>query len=55
MELGIVVHYLTDYFCYPHNNKKYDFKPIHFIYENRLAYALRKINVEELSSTFIYC
>lgn len=41
MELGIVAHYLTDYFCYPHNNKKYDFKPIHFMYENRLAYALR--------------
>ena len=53
MELGIVAHYLIDYFCYPHNNKKYDFTPIHFIYENILAYVLRKINIEKLSYTFL--
>ncbi|MFU0825799.1 zinc dependent phospholipase C family protein [Clostridium sp.] len=53
MELGIVAHYLADYFCYPHNNKKYNFTPIHFIYENRLAYVLRKIDIEELSYTFL--
>lgn len=42
-KLGILGHYLTDYFCYPHNNNmtfKNDFKE-HVIYESNLNEYLK--------------
>lgn len=51
--LGVIAHYLADYFCYPHNNKIYNFIPIHFAYENKLAFTLDKIDVGKLSSYFL--
>ncbi|MFL0268757.1 zinc dependent phospholipase C family protein [Candidatus Clostridium radicumherbarum] len=41
-ELGVVLHYITDYFCYPHNNKRIDKMPVHFFYELNLDRELRK-------------
>lgn len=41
-ELGVVLHYITDYFCYPHNNESIDKMPLHFFYELNLDRELRK-------------
>jgi hypothetical protein len=41
-ELGVVLHYVTDYFCYPHNNESIDKMPLHFFYELNLDRELRK-------------
>ena len=41
-ELGVILHYLTDYFCSPHNDRLMDKMPTHFIYELNLDYELRK-------------
>lgn len=42
MELGVILHYITDYFCYPHNNDHLDKISSHFIYEINLDKELRK-------------
>ena len=41
-ELGVILHYLTDYFCSPHNDRLMDKMPAHFIYELNLDNELRK-------------
>jgi hypothetical protein len=41
-DLGIVLHYISDYFCYAHNDKLMDRMPQHFFYEMNLELELRK-------------
>lgn len=41
-DLGIILHFITDYFCYPHNNIQADRMPYHIIYEINLEKELRK-------------
>lgn len=46
-ELGVILHYIADYFCYAHNNKNIDKLPAHLFYEINLDRELKKY----LSST----
>jgi hypothetical protein len=41
-DLGIILHYITDYFCYPHNDAEADKMPYHVFYEIKLDKELRK-------------
>lgn len=41
-ELGVILHFITDYFCYPHNNQVLDKLPAHLIYEINLHKELKK-------------
>jgi hypothetical protein len=50
MELGIIIHYITDYFCYAHNNKDTNKLSEHFIYEINLHSDLRKYLSKEFNT-----
>jgi len=41
-KLGIVIHFLSDYFCKAHNEKRYDNFLHHYIYERKLKIYLEK-------------
>ena len=42
VDLGEICHYLTDFFCYPHNDDIYDrCLLMHYIYEKRICVGLR--------------
>lgn len=42
VDLGEICHYLTDFFCYPHNDDIYDRNLLmHYIYEKRICVKLR--------------
>lgn len=42
VDLGEICHYLTDFFCYPHNDDIYDRSLLmHYIYEKRICVGLR--------------
>lgn len=41
-ELGIILHFITDFFCFAHNNSDYDKMPLHIIYEFKLAGKFEK-------------
>lgn len=42
-KLGIIIHFVCDYFCTPHNNEKYKNIVKHLTYEKRLeSFAFRK-------------
>ncbi len=42
VDLGEICHYLTDFFCYPHNDDIYDRNLLmHYIYEKRIFVKLR--------------
>lgn len=43
VDLGEICHYLTDFFCYPHNDDIYDRNLLaHYIYEKRIALGIRR-------------
>lgn len=43
VDLGEICHYLTDFFCYPHNDDIYDRNLLaHYIYEKRVALGIRR-------------
>jgi hypothetical protein len=42
MEFGVILHYIADYFCYPHNNKLMNKMPNHILYEMNLELEIRK-------------
>ena len=47
-DLGVICHYLTDFFCYPHNDDIYDRNLLmHYIYEKRICVKLRYRLTEE--------
>jgi hypothetical protein len=35
-KLGIIIHFVSDYFCKAHNERKYDNLLIHYLYERKL-------------------
>lgn len=49
VELGVICHYMTDFFCYPHNDDIYDHNLLaHYIYEKRISLRIgKKINEEK--------
>lgn len=43
VDLGEICHYLTDFFCYPHNDDIYNKSLLsHYVYEKRIALVLNK-------------
>lgn len=50
MNLGIIMHYITDFFCYAHNHPKFESKVEHIKYELKVAYKYRSVNVAEILS-----
>lgn len=48
VELGVICHYMTDFFCYPHNDDIYNRNLLaHYIYEKRISLRLGKKIDEE--------
>lgn len=48
IDLGEICHYLTDFFCYPHNDDIYNKSLLaHYIYEKRVALSLRRKLTEQ--------
>lgn len=42
VDLGEICHYITDFFCFPHNDDIYDHCLLrHYLYEKRIAIGLR--------------
>jgi len=48
VKLGIITHYLADYFCLAHNDPKYNFFPLHFAYEKKLSQQFSQLNETSL-------
>lgn len=43
VDLGEICHYITDFFCFPHNDDIYDHCLLrHYLYEKRIAAGLRR-------------
>lgn len=51
--LGIVIHFISDYFCKAHNEKRYNNLLIHFVYENKLRIYFEKRLKESTNSDII--
>lgn len=50
IKLGVILHYIADYFCYAHNDSRYcDFFP-HLLYEFKLARIAHRLDLKKLSS-----
>ncbi len=47
VKLGMIIHYITDYFCSAHNYLKYESIVDHVIYERRLAKKFSQINFDK--------
>lgn len=48
IELGIIMHYMTDFFCYAHIHPKYVNKLEHIKYEWLVAFEYARVNVDEV-------
>jgi len=51
--LGVVMHYLADFFCHAHNTKMGDLMPWHFAYEAHLHIVSRKIDLDCLAQELV--
>ena len=47
--LGVIMHFLADFFCYVHNQKKDDPLPLHFAYEAGLHIVSHKVSLDDLA------
>ncbi len=45
-KLGVVTHFIADYFCMAHNERRYKNPMRHYLYERRLAQYLRNKNIK---------
>jgi len=48
-KLGVVTHFLCDYFCYAHNNKKFDNIFLHLKYERTLHNLYEELTIDKTS------
>lgn len=53
IQLGVINHYLTDFFCFAHNDLKMNYFISHLLYENKLAKKFHKFNLEEVCNKSI--
>ncbi len=53
LELGVINHFLADYFCAVHNEDKKSALPSHLFYEHQLARKFANSNIKEISSSII--
>ena len=47
-DLGIITHYISDYFCQAHNYTEYDNCMNHLIYEGKLSKEFKRFNLQKL-------
>ncbi|GFR36361.1 zinc dependent phospholipase C family protein [Thermobrachium celere] len=52
-KLGIITHFLCDYFCYAHNNKKLDNMFLHLKYEKALHSLYEELVIDKINTTSI--
>lgn len=53
LKLGIIIHFVSDYFCKAHNESRYDNMLLHYIYERKLKrYFSRWINEYHAAAAF---
>lgn len=50
MNLGIIMHYITDFFCYAHNHPKFISKLEHIKYEIKVAFKYTEVDVPKVLS-----
>lgn len=48
VNLGIIMHYITDFFCYAHNHPRYVNKLEHIKYEWLVAFEYARVNKKEI-------
>lgn len=55
-QLGIICHYLCDYFCYPHHNRRYFYDKLgeHMKYENDLHKVIKKFKKSDYLSQYYF-
>ncbi len=53
LELGVINHFLADYFCSVHNEDKKSSLPSHLLYELELARKFANSNIKEITSSII--
>ena len=53
INLGVIMHYIADYFCYAHNNEVYNSLLPHFIYESGLAMAFSLADLEKICNSAV--
>jgi len=46
-ELGVITHYISDYFCQAHNYTEYDNCMNHLIYEGKLSKEFKRLNLQK--------
>ena len=46
-DLGIITHYISDYFCQAHNYTEYDNCMNHLIYEGKLSKEFKRFNLQK--------
>jgi len=50
LQLGVAMHFISDYFCYAHNHKKFDFMPEHLFYELSLHVTASRMQLTQFTS-----
>lgn len=51
--LGVINHFLCDYFCYAHNNKNLDPMLLHLKYEKQLHAVFQEITIDKIITSSI--
>lgn len=51
LKLGIIIHYIADYFCYAHNHMQFNFFPLHIIYEYSLAHEFNRYTLNDVENS----
>ena len=46
--LGVVLHFVMDYFCYAHNDDNYNWMPLHCLYEIKLSNLAKTLDLEAI-------
>ena len=49
-QLGVAMHFISDYFCYAHNHKKFDFIPAHLQYEVTLHFTASRMQLTQFTA-----
>lgn len=53
INLGVILHYIADFFCFAHNCRYYDPQWPHFVYENNLALAFAFSDLDKICADAI--
>jgi len=52
-ELGVITHYISDYFCQAHNYSEYDNCANHLIYEGRLSKEFKRFCLQKFCLNYL--